>query len=116
MSLVGDRQTIRFSVPHYSAHYVGYPVDTADLLFQNGNWWLHVVVTVPAPEIEPTDQIVGVDLGIVRPAVTSTNRFFGQRRWKAIEGRLFHLKRALQKKGTKSAKEASKNNLVICPA
>jgi IS605 OrfB family transposase len=40
----------------------------------------------------------------VRPAVTSHNRFLGQRRWKAIEGRLFHLKRNLQKKGTKSAK------------
>ncbi len=30
--------------------------------------------------------------------------FLGKRAWKAVEGRLFHLKRALQKKGTKSAK------------
>jgi len=104
MSLVGDRQTIRFRIPDYSVKYAGYPTDTADLLFRNGVWWLHVVVTVPAPEIAPTDQVVGVDLGIVRPAVTSTNHFLGERAWKAIEGRLFHLKRALQKKGTKSAK------------
>src|SRR5438093_198584 len=34
MSLVGDRQTIRFSVPDYSAAYAGYPSDTADLLFR----------------------------------------------------------------------------------
>src|SRR6266536_5144423 len=59
MSLVGDRQTIRFSIPDYSAKYAGYPTDTADLLFRNGVWWLHVVVTVPAPEIAPTDQVVG---------------------------------------------------------
>jgi putative transposase len=104
MSLVGDRQTIRFSIPDYSAAYAGYPVDTADLLFRGGVWWLHVVVTVGAPEIEKTDQVVGVDLGIVRPAVTSNNHFLGKRAWKAVEGRLFHLKRALQKKGTKSAK------------
>jgi putative transposase len=104
LSLVRDRQTIRFSIPDYSAAYAGYPTDTADLLFRNGVWWLHVVVTVPAPEIIPTDQVVGVDLGIVRPAVTSNNRFLGQRAWKAVEGRLFHLKRVLQKKGTKSAK------------
>jgi IS605 OrfB family transposase len=65
---------------------------------------LHVVVTIPAPDVAPTDQVVGVDLGIVRPAVTSNNRFLGKRAWKAIEGELFHLKRALQKKGTKSAK------------
>jgi putative transposase len=104
MSLVGGRQTIRFSVPDYSAKYAGYPADTADLIFRHGRWWLHVVVTVPMPDVAPIDQIVGVDLGIVRPAVTSNNRFLGKRRWKAIEGRLFHLKRALQKKGTKSAK------------
>jgi putative transposase len=71
---------------------------------RDGTWWLHVVVTVPAPEIEPTEQVIGVDLGINRPAVTSTNQFLGMRRWKAVEGRYFKLIRALQKKGTKSAK------------
>ncbi len=57
-----------------------------------------------APEIAPTDQVVGVDLGVVRPAVTSNHQFLGERHWKATEGALFHLKRHLQKKGTKSAK------------
>jgi len=60
---------------------------------------------VPTPEITPTEQVVGVDLGLSRPAVTSHDRFLGKRAWKAIEGRLFKLKRALQKKGTKSAKQ-----------
>jgi len=104
MSLVGGRQTVRFRVPDYAAKYAGYPVDTADLLERDGTWWLHVVVTVPAPEVEPTEQVVGVDLGIKRPAVTSTNQFLGMRRWKAVEGRYFKSIRALQKKGTKSAK------------
>ncbi len=104
MSLVGDRQTIRFAIPDYNAAYAGYPTDTADLLFRNGVWWLHVVVTVPAPDVVPTDQVVGVDLGLAQPAVTSNNRFLGKRAWKAIEGRLFHLKRKLQQRGTRSAK------------
>src|SRR5215213_8237447 len=104
LSMIGGRQTIRFDVPDYNAAYAGYPTDSADLIFRHGRWWLHVVVTIPTPEIEPTDQVVGVDLGIVRPAVTSNNRFLGKRAWKAIEGKRFHLKRALQKKGTKSAK------------
>jgi putative transposase len=104
MSMIGGRQTIRFDVPDYHAAYAGYPPDSADLLFRHGRWWLHVVVTIPAPDVAPTDQVVGVDLGIVRPAVMSNNRFLGKRAWKAIEGKLFHLKRALQKKGTKSAK------------
>jgi putative transposase len=85
-------------------YYAGYATDTADLIQRDGRWWLHVVVAVPAPQIEPTDQVVGVDLGLSRPAVTSTGRFLGKRAWKAIEGRLFKLKRALQKCGTKSAK------------
>ncbi len=104
MSTVTGRQTIRFTIPEYSAKWAGYPTDTADLLFRHGGWWLHIVVTVPAPNIARSEQVTGVDLGIVRPAVTSANHFLGKRAWKAIEGRLFHLKRALQKKGTKSAK------------
>src|SRR6266498_1823012 len=104
MSLVGGRQTIRFALRDDAQKYAGYPVDTADLVEHTGVWWLHVVVTVPAPAVEPTDQVVGIDLGINRPAVTSTHRFLGQRRWKAVEGRYFRLTRALQKNGTKSAK------------
>ncbi len=104
MSLVGERQTIRFAVPAYCAHYAGYPVDTADLINRDGVWWLHVVVTVPAPVVEPTDEVIGVDLGLAQPAVTSNNRFLGKRVWKDVEGRLFFLKRKLQRKGTKSAK------------
>jgi IS605 OrfB family transposase len=104
ISTTAGRQTIRFSVPDYAAKYAGYPTDTADLVERDGEWWLHVVVTVPAPDISPSDQVVGVDLGLNRPAVTSNNKFLGQRRWKAVEGRYFKAIRALQKKGTKSAK------------
>jgi IS605 OrfB family transposase len=104
ISLVGGRQTIRFSVQEYAVKYVGYPVDTADLVQRDGAWWLHVVVTIPAPEVQPTDQVIGVDLGINRPAVTSNNQFLGRRRWKAVEGRYFKHIRALQKKGSRSAK------------
>ena len=104
LSLVGGRQTIRFRVPDYAAKYAGYPVDTADLIERDGAWWLHVVVSVPAPEVELTNQVVGVDLGINRPAVTSNKKFVGERHWKAVEGRYFKEIRALQKKGSKSAK------------
>jgi transposase len=87
MSLVGGRQTIRFHIPDYSAKYAGYPTDTADLIEQDGRWWLHVVVTLPASQIEPTDQVVGVDVGISRPAVMSTNRFLGKKARMKARGR-----------------------------
>ena len=80
----------------------GYPVDTADLIERNGAWWLHVVVTLPAPDVQPTDQVVGVDLGIHARRSRRTTASWAER-WKAIEGRYFNI-RALQKKGTKSAK------------
>jgi IS605 OrfB family transposase len=104
LSTTGGRHTIRFEIPDYSAKYAGGAVDTADLIERDGHWWLHVVVSVPAPEIVASDEVVGVDLGLARPAVTSQRRFLGRRAWKAVEGRLFRLKRALQKKGSKSAK------------
>src|SRR5262245_41440471 len=82
ISTTAGRQTIRFSVPDYAAKYALNPTDTADLIEKHGAWWLHLVVTIPAPEVQPIDQVVGVDLGLSNPAVTSTNRFLGQRRWR----------------------------------
>ena len=67
-----------------------------------GGWW-HVTMELDLPET-PVANHVGVDLGINRPAVTSDNQFFGERRWKDIEQRNFRLKRSLQAKGTRSAK------------
>jgi hypothetical protein len=37
LSLVGAHQTIRFTIPDYSAKWAGYPTDTADLLFRHGS-------------------------------------------------------------------------------
>jgi putative transposase len=104
LSLIGGRETIGFRLPKYAARYAGYPTATADLIYRNRRWWLHLVVTLPKPEIAATGQVVGIDLGLTCPAVTSSNRFLGKRSWKAVEGRLFHLKRALQKKGSRSAR------------
>jgi len=103
LSTTQGRQTVRFDVPAYASTYAGCPTDTADLLYRKGRWWLHVVVTVDAPDVTPTDAVMGVDLGVVRPAVTSTARFLGERRWRELEARTFRLRRALQAKGTKSA-------------
>lgn len=78
--------------------------DSADLIKRKGRFWLHVVVTLPNVEFVDNGQVVGVDLGLCRPAVASNNRFFGQRRWRELENRYFRLRRALQAKGTRSAK------------
>ena len=104
LSTTGGRQHIPFAVPAYLEKYRGAKTCTADLLMRNGKWWLHIVVDMPAPEIEATDAVIGVDLGIAQPAVTSNARFLGKRAWKNTEARYFRLRRALQSKSTKSAK------------
>lgn len=78
--------------------------DSADLIYRDGSFFLHLVVTLPKPIVVATGPIVGVDFGETRPAVTSDNQFFGERRWKGVERRYFRLKRRLQSKGTRSAK------------
>jgi putative transposase len=108
LSTTSGRQAMPFTLPAYAERYRGYEEDTADLIRRDGVWWLHVVVTVPTPAVPPTDDVVGVDLGIVQPAVTSTGRFLGARRWRNVEARCFKQRRALQKAGTKSAKRRLK--------
>jgi len=105
LSTVAGRMSVPFTVPAYAARYAGLPVDTADLLHHpDGRWWLHVVVTVEPPVVAATQEVVGIDLGLAQPAVTSANQFLGTKAWKATEGRYFRLQCALQTRGTKSAK------------
>lgn len=104
LSTVEGRTVIPFTVPDFCRKYIGNPTTTADLICKKGKWWLHVVISVPEPVIPHDTTVVGVDLGLNRPAVTSQKHFLGNKRWKEIDRRTFRLRRALQVKGTKSAK------------
>lgn len=75
-----------------------------DLLYREGQLWFHVVVTLPDAESQPWGEVVGVGMGLSRPAVCSNNRFFGKGRWREIERRYSRLRRSLQRKGTRSAR------------
>ncbi len=106
LATVAGRQELAVGLYPYAAEMLAIAVgfDSADLIYRRGQFWLHVVVTLSDVEFVSNGEVVGVDFGITRPAVASNNRFFGQRSWKAVERRYFRLKRALQSKGTKSAK------------
>jgi putative transposase len=107
LATVTGRLELAFSLPTYARRYITGStgkVASADLVYKRRRWRLHVVVSLPAPDVAPTADVVGVDLGVVRPAVTSNNRFLGQRCWREQEARIFRLRRKLQAKGTKSAK------------
>ncbi|WP_157770589.1 RNA-guided endonuclease InsQ/TnpB family protein [Pyrinomonas methylaliphatogenes] len=106
LSSVAGRLKVPFAADPHAQHTLGRAVgfDSADLIYRKGRFWLHVVVTIPDVEFQPSGDVVGVDMGLSRPAVCSHNRFFGKRRWKEIERRYFRLRRSLQRKGTRSAK------------
>ncbi len=104
LATVSGRVEMTFIVPKHAIQYVGGKVCSADLCFHHGRYFLHIVVNIPAPIVDPTEEVIGVDLGLNRPAVTSNRHFLGDRRWKEQERRIFRLRRKLQAKGTKSAK------------
>lgn len=106
LASIAGRLKFPFTVPTYAAKYLNQPYETVmgDLMLKKGRLWLHVVLDLSEPQIETSTETVGVDLGITRPAVTSHNKFLGQKHWKELENRTFRLRRALQAKGTKSAK------------
>jgi IS605 OrfB family transposase len=106
LATVAGRQIVALHLYPYARRLLERSIafDSADLIFRKGRFWLHVVVTWPDAEFIPNGDVVGVDFGITRPAVASNNQFLGKRSWKNTERRYFRLKRALQSKGTKSAK------------
>jgi len=104
LSTTAGRLTIPFRFPKSAERYVRAKARTADLIRKpDGTFWVHLVVDIPTPAVVPTGEVVGVDLGLAQPAVTSTGRFLGRRLWRAVEARYFRLRRALQRCGTKSA-------------
>jgi IS605 OrfB family transposase len=84
-------------------------VCTADLVERGGGrFFLHAVIESDVPTVAPDAHVVGVDLGLCHPAVTSEKRFLGKRSWKEVEARIFRQKRRCQAKRTKSSKRRLK--------
>lgn len=104
LATVQGRVELPFTVPIYAQKYIGSKVCSADLCYSKGRFTLHIVVSLPEPSIVPSQEVIGVDLGLNRPAVTSNKQFLGERRWKEQERRIFRLRRKLQAQGTRSAK------------
>jgi putative transposase len=106
LATVAGRQVVGLHLYPYARRLLSQSIafDSADLIFRKGKFWLYIVVSSPDVEFVPNGDVVGVDFGIVRTAVASNNQFFGKSSWKNKERRYFRLKRALQSKGTKSAK------------
>ncbi len=105
LATTAGRQKIAFTVPAYALPLMGNRAATADLVYRQGRFTLHVVLKLDDIEFVDNGQALGVDLGVCRPAVTSDNRFHGKKCWREVSKRRFRLKRKLQSNGSKSAKK-----------
>ena len=103
LATIAGRLELLFTIPSYAQKYIGGKVCSADLCYRKGRFSLHVTLSLPDPAIFPSSEVMGVDLGLNRPAVTSKKHFLGERKWKEQERRIFRLRRKLQAKGTRSA-------------
>ena len=76
----------------------------ADLIFQNGTFYLCVVVDVPEPKKSVPQNVLGVDHGIKNIAVDSSGEEFSGEKIEKVRSKIDNLKADLQSCGTDSAK------------
>jgi len=80
----------------------------ADLIYQNGKFFLCLVVDIPEPPDKEVKDFIGVDLGIVNIATTSDGDNFTGDQVNGLRKQYAKLRKKLQSKGTKSAKRLLK--------
>jgi len=80
----------------------------ADLIYQDGVFYLLLVVDFPEHDYFPPSGFIGVDLGIKNIAVDSSGEIFSGDKVNGLRKRHTKLRAKLQSKGTKSAKRLLK--------
>ena len=76
----------------------------ADLIYRSNEFYLAVVVDAPEPSKFATDDVLGVDLGIVNLAVDSDGQTFSGGKVEVVRKRFAGLRSVLQSVCTKNAK------------
>ena len=98
----------RITVPLIFGHYA--PLDRnkmlgqADLTTSGGKFFLNLVIDVPDGTPYDPEEFLGVDMGIVNLSTDSDGESFSGEAVDQVREKIHTLKKALQKKGTKSAK------------
>ncbi|MBE9166749.1 transposase [Pleurocapsales cyanobacterium LEGE 06147] len=105
LTTIKGRLKFSFELANYYNQYLDWKTTSADLVKDRfGRWWLQIVKETESPKVEPTTEIVGVDLGEINAATDQRGNFYGNPNWKNVEEKTCPLRRRLQSKGTKSAK------------
>ena len=90
--------------PKLEEYLIKYKICDPLLIVKNNEIW--ICITFKTPEILPKSTLaVGVDLGIRNLASTSEGKLYRDRKFNGRKRNLRYLKRCLQSKGTKTAKQ-----------
>jgi len=109
LSTVNGRVAVEYVLGDYQRSYLDdddYEKRMGTLHYREGedSFYLHIVLSKEVDERDG-DRVMGVDLNLKNVAVTSTGRFFdgGELLWG--QNHYFRVRRSLQAKGTRSAKQ-----------
>ncbi len=99
--ILGQRQHTMLTDPLWK-------IGGADLVWRTGTYYLNVTQSQEAPDLTPTDETLGVDLGIVQLATDSTGESFRGAHVHEVRMRYHKRRQILQSIGTRSAKRRLK--------
>ena len=100
---VSGRVKIPISVPEYFQQYLTWKRCSADLFVGKNKVFMNIVFSKEIADPELTGNVVGIDRGIRKIAVTSENQFFGGGQVKRVSKRYEKIRSVLQSCGSKSA-------------
>ncbi len=95
--------------PHDLVLLRTHPIGETDLIYRDGKWFLYATIEASeAPLADPSNGFVGVDMGIVNIATTSTGDRASGARLNRYRKRQLGLRKRLQAKKTSSARRLLK--------
>lgn len=98
------REIIPLRYGSYQAARMDRVKGQADLVLRDGVFYLYATIDLPTPPPQDTQDVLGVDLGIVNVAVDSEGETHSGELVRACRRRYQKLRQGLQKCGSKSAK------------
>lgn len=110
LTLLGCREHIKLKLGNYqNGKLVGKTPKSAQLCkHRDGHYYVHIHVDEEVPEPAPTTEVIGVDLGRRKLAVTSQGETFEGQLVQNVRDRFSRVRSSLQRKGTKGSKRCLK--------
>jgi putative transposase len=99
-----SRLSIPFICGDKQLSLLSYPRGQSDLIYRDGEFFLHVTVDIPDVEESSVMDLIGVDLSIANIAFDSDGNRYSGKQVNKVRHRHKSLREKLQKKRTKSAK------------